>query len=225
MHDDTFALCRDYLYEGFGRPDIVVVTDQAAIDFERAQDKTGAWGDGYYETLAVYRAIAERIPCTGAVLMHGAAVAIEDRAWLFMAPSGTGKSTHARWWCTEFADEKPFMVNGDKPIVRLYEDGVYVYGTPWAGKERLSTNVRVPLTAIGLLERSDEDFVEPIEAKAAFVELLTHTYRPVSADGARGTLETLQRISERVSLYRLGVTNSAHAAHVARAGMSAQHLC
>jgi hypothetical protein len=55
--------------------------------------------------------------------------------------------------------------------------------------------------------------------------VLTHTCRPVSADGARGTRETLQRISEGVSLYRLGVTNSAHAAHVARSGMSAQHLC
>ena len=128
LHDETYALCRDYLCDdsGFERPDIVIATDRATIDRERELDKLGDFDDSYYETLAVYRAIAEGLPVHGRLLVHGSAVAIEGRAWLFMAASGTGKSTHTRWWRTEFADERPYMVNDDKPIIRLFDDGVRI---------------------------------------------------------------------------------------------------
>ena len=222
LHDETYALCRDYLCDdsGLERPDIVIATDRATIDRERELDKLGDFDDSYYETLAVYRAIAEGLPVHGRLLVHGSAVAIEGRAWLFMAASGTGKSTHTRWWRTEFADERPYMVNDDKPIIRLCDDGVRIYGTPWDGKEHLSTNTCAGLAGIGLLERSDEDFAEPADAKKAFTDLMRHTYRPVDADGTRATIDTLMRVSKRVPLFRVGVTNTANAAHVTREAMT-----
>ena len=222
LHDETYALCRDYLCDASesARPDIVVATDQASIDYERAQDKFGGYDDPYYETLAVYRKIAEALPLFGRLLVHGSAVAIDKRAWLFMATSGTGKSTHTRWWRTEFADEGPYMVNDDKPIVHLEGNDAFVYGTPWDGKEHLSTNTRARLEGIGFLERSDTDFAVRAEAKASFATLMTYTYRPVNAQGARATIETLLQVSHAVPLYRVGVTNTANAAHVVRGAMT-----
>ena len=220
LHNATFELCRDYLSEQPEYPDIVVATDQAAIDYEREHDESRAFDDPYYETLAVYRKIAEELPRFGRLLVHGSAVAIGDSAYLFMASSGTGKSTHTRWWRTEFASERPYMVNDDKPIIRLADDGVLVYGTPWDGKEHLSTNTCVSLAGIGLLERSEDDWAQLADAWTSFSDLMRFTYRPVEQASARATISTLLAVSERVPLYRVGVTNSANAAHVVRAAMA-----
>ena len=220
LHDATYHLCRSYLTEGEEQPDIVVATCQDDIDRERARDASGAFDDPYYETLAVHRAIAERLPALGRLLVHGSAVAIGQRAWLFTAPSGTGKSTHTRWWRKEFADLGPYMVNDDKPILRITGDEVLVYGAPWDGKERLSTNTCVRLAGIGLLERSEEDFAVPAEPADVLAPLMAQTYRPFSADAARATFDLLHQLTVHVPVFRVGATNSARAARTAFAAMA-----
>ena len=47
-------------------------------------------------------------------LMHGSALCMDDRAYIFTAPSGTGKSTHARLW-REIYGDRVRMINDDKP--------------------------------------------------------------------------------------------------------------
>ena len=214
LYGETPLLCRDYLIDTEEAPDIVVETDQERIDCERERDNLGDFSDSYYETLAVYREIAEELPRFGRMLIHGSCVAIGERAWLFLARSGTGKSTHTRWWRTEFADQRPYMVNDDKPIVEVREDGVFIYGTPWDGKERLSSNVRVRLAGIGLLERSQTDFAKPIPASEGVVAMLPHVYRPAGRAAVQATIEAIRQVSNRVPLFRVEVTNSANAAHV-----------
>lgn len=220
LHDESYRLCADYLYGGEGRPDIVIAIDQEEIDYERELDGLGDYGDAYYETLAVYRKIAEELPRFGRLLAHGSAVAIGDDAYLFMAPSGTGKSTHTRWWRTVFADEGPYMVNDDKPIIGVAEDGFVVYGTPWDGKEHLSSNVRVRLAAVCLLQRGETDHIEALPAGEGISSLMPHVYRPKEYEAMLATIGELHRLSDEVALFEAHVTNSAHAAHVTRAAMA-----
>lgn len=220
LHDETLKLCCDYLCPDVKRPDITVVIDQSNIDYERELDDLGDFSDAYYETLAVYRKIAEELPRHGRLLVHGSAVAIGQDAWLFMAPSGTGKSTHTRWWRTEFAAEHPLMVNDDKPVIGFEEGCFVIYGTPWDGKERLSRNVRVRLAAIGLLERGERDSAEPLPATEGISALMPHVYRPTERETMLATIEVLQQLSSQVALFKVGVTDSAHAAHVTRAAMT-----
>ena len=102
-------------------PDFTVQITQADIDFERDKSDRDAvregrpvrqhW-DGYLETLAVYRQIAEAMPRFDTVLMHGSCVAVDGEAYLFTAKSGTGKSTHARLW-REMLGDRAVMVNDD----------------------------------------------------------------------------------------------------------------
>ncbi|MBQ9068653.1 MAG: hypothetical protein IJ131_06265 [Eggerthellaceae bacterium] len=219
LHAATYELCQSYLCDKDCPFDISVSVRQRDIDHERTQDVQGAFDDPYYETLAVYRAIAEELPRFGRMLVHGSAVAIGNRSWLFMAPSGTGKSTHARWWRTAFANENPYVINDDKPIVRVGEDGVFVYGTPWDGKERLSTNACARLAAIGLLKQGEQDFAQRADTHSATPELMRHAYRPVSANAARSTIELVLKIAEEVPLFHLRVTDSIQAAHAARAAL------
>ena len=67
------------------------------------------------------------------LLMHGAALAWQGQAYLFTAPSGTGKSTHAMLW-RRYLGSGAEVINGDKPLLHLPPDGpAVVYGSPWAG--------------------------------------------------------------------------------------------
>lgn len=126
-------MCSGYEVPKGASSDIDVRIDPQDIDAERDE---GAWSDAYLETLAVYRQIAEALPAFDRMLVHGALLSFQGEGYLFAAPSGTGKSTHALLW-KRFLGDAVSIVNGDKPIVRLTGEGdvPVAYGTPWAGKE------------------------------------------------------------------------------------------
>ena len=48
--------------------------------------------------------------------IHSAAIIYDDKAYLFSAPSGTGKSTHANLWKDEYDCE---ILNGDVAIAQI----------------------------------------------------------------------------------------------------------
>lgn len=67
-----------------------------------------------------------------AVSIHASAVFCENRAFLFMGKSGTGKSTHSALWLKHIPGTE--LLNDDNPTLRIVEGKVYAYGTPWSGK-------------------------------------------------------------------------------------------
>ena len=222
LHPDVHALCRDYRWEG--EPGLVVRTFQTDIDFERGRSRDGSPGeaapsDGYLETLAVYRKVAEAMPALGAVLVHGSCVAVDGSAYLFSASSGTGKSTHARLW-RELLGDRVTMVNDDKPIVRLEGGRAVAYGTPWNGKHRLSSNVAVPLRALCLLGRAERNHIERVGAGEAFSKFLRHVYRPLDRSALLATLGVTERIAGCVDVWRLGCDVSIEAARLSFSAMS-----
>ena len=152
LHDEVHRLCIDYLSPD-SVPDFAVETTQEDIEYEREKSiredeiehiPIRHFSDGYLETLAVYRKIAEKMPEYDTILVHGSCVAVDGKGYLFTAKSGTGKSTHTRLWRQELG-ERAVMVNDDKPLIRISENGPVIYGTPWDGKHRLSNNIGVPL--------------------------------------------------------------------------------
>ena len=65
--------------------------------------------------------------------MHASVIENGGKGYLFLAKSGTGKSTHSKMWLRNIPDSH--LLNDDNPIVRVLEDGsVRVYGSPWSGK-------------------------------------------------------------------------------------------
>ena len=173
----------------------------------------------YLETLAVYRKIAEKMLDYDTILFHGSAVAVEGVGYLFTAKSGTGKSTHTRLW-REMLGERAVMINDDKPLIKVSEKGITIYGTPWDGKHRLSTNMSVPLRAICILERAEENRIVPITKKDAYNMLIQQVYKPVEPQKLIKTLQLIDRLSENVKLYRLGCNMSPQAAEIAYRTMS-----
>lgn len=72
------------------------------------------------------------------LLLHSSCVVYENCAYLFSAPSGTGKSTHTQLWLKKFPTAK--ILNDDKPAISLTNTGIYAYGTPFSGKTDWNIN-------------------------------------------------------------------------------------
>ncbi len=225
-HDYVRRLCREYLTEA--PADLTVAVSKGDIDFEReksAREDALAgitprrFSDGYLEALAVYRRIAEKMLDHDTLLFHGSAIAVDGTGYLFAARSGTGKSTHARLWRQQFG-ERAVMVNDDKPLLRVTEDGVTVYGTPWDGKHHLSSPIAVPLKAVCILRRDVSDHIEPIGKREAWPMLLQQAYRPADPAALSRVLTLLDRLAGQVSLYSLGCTMEQSAALVSYEGMN-----
>ena len=166
----------------------------------------------YIELAMIYKELAERTPFWDTVVLHGSAVAVDGACYVFCAKSGTGKSTHARLW-RELMGERAVMVNDDKPMVHIRPDGsAEVYGTPWDGKHRLSTNTHVPLKAICILERSDTNTIRTITRSEAWPMLLQQFYRPCDVAAMERTMDLIDRLQTK--FYRLGCNMELQAAEL-----------
>lgn len=98
--------------------------------------------------------------------VHAAVVSCGGKGYLFLGPSGTGKSTHAQLWLKHF--EGTELVNDDNPVVR---DGV-VYGSPWSGtKTPCFRNVSVPIGGIVMLSQAPYNKIRRLSGIEAYVDL------------------------------------------------------
>lgn len=226
LFSTTAEFCRDYFTED--APLFRIETTPEDITFERKKSAredavegipTRHFSDEYLETLAVYRKIAEMMPTYDTILFHGSAIAVDGAGYLFTAKSGTGKSTHARLWRNLFGD-RAVMVNDDKPLLQVTEQGVFVCGTPWDGKHRLSNNLSVPLKGICLLERSTDNEISPVSFREGYPVLLQQSYRPANPIALRKTLCLLDQIGQQVPLYHLRCNMMPEAAQIAYNGMN-----
>lgn len=175
--------------------------------------------DEYLEVLAVYRKIAEKMIEYDTLLFHGSVISVDGVGYLFTAKSGTGKSTHTRLWHEVFGD-RVVMVNDDKPLLRITEEGVTVFGTPWDGKHRLSNNIAVPLKAICVLNRDKTNHICPVSRKEVYPLLLQQTYRSVEPLKMAKTLQLLDGVIRTTNLYALGCNMEREAAVVAYTGIN-----
>lgn len=221
LYEKVHEYCCDYLCEGI--PDFIVATSHDDIEYERQKSEKNdiaegqtvrKWSDDYLEELAVYRKIAEKMPEWDTVLFHGSAVAVDGRAYLFTAKSGTGKSTHTRLW-RELLGNRAVMVNDDKPLIRIRESGVTVFGTPYNGKHRLGCNISVPLKAICIIERSENNHIRQITKTEAYPMLLQQVYRPSERAALAKTLALIDKIPPDVTFWRLGCNMDISAAELA----------
>lgn len=219
LYDEVHELCEQYKSNGACDFSIMALPE----DIEREREKSArtdeaegnpvrCFSDSYLETLAVYRHMADKMLEYDTLLMHGSTIAVDGAGYLFTAKSGTGKSTHTRLW-REYFGERAVMINDDKPLIRIEKNGeVIVYGTPWDGKHRLSTNTSVLLKAIVILERDSKNHIERISPKAAYPMLMQQIYRSDNRDSLVYTLKLIDSLMKNVEFYRLGCNMSTEAA-------------
>ncbi len=152
------------------------------------------------------------LPAFGGFLLHSSAVVYENKAYLFSAASGTGKSTHTQLWLKNF--EGAYILNDDKPAIRIENGQAMAYGTPFSGKTDLNVNTAVPLQALCILERGEKNTIEKVSPEEALFAILNQTCRPYDEEKMDKLLAILDKLLSLVPVYRLKCNMEDEAAEV-----------
>lgn len=102
------------------------------------------------------------------IILHASAVIHEGKAYVFTAPSGTGKSTQADIWHREFGAE---IINGDKVILSVENGTVTAWGSPVAGSSGIYRNIGAPVAAIILLEQGARNEIHPANNSSGYLRI------------------------------------------------------
>lgn len=161
--------CKEYLYDGEEGADVVIRTDLY---------RKNRYGSAMSEENLAYMESAYQFYLElvnhGGIYLHASAVAMDNKAYLFSAPCGTGKSTHTRIWQRTFG-EGAQIFNDDKPAMRYLNGTWYAYGTPWCGKDGININMKVPLAGICFLKQAQENKIRRLEPQEALQKVLSQT--------------------------------------------------
>ncbi len=155
----------------------------------------------------------------GGFMLHSSAVILDEKAYLFSADPGTGKSTHTELWLKVFGKERARILNDDKPIIRIAKNGVFACGTPWSGKNDISSSENVPLAGICFLERSEENWIKRVPGKDVIAKLMRQTILPPKAEEMNIVLSHIDKVLTDVPVYSMGCNISDDAAIMAYEAM------
>ena len=142
------------------------------------------------------------------IFVHGSVVAYKNSAFMFTAPSGTGKTTHSLLWTKYMPDA--YILNGDKPFITT-QNGICAWGAPWSGAEHFNRNEGVELKAICFLKRAEKNRIVEISDIEAISMLVRQTGDPDPSDYHTKIwmMEGLNQLRGRVKFYRYEMNNYA----------------
>ena len=148
------------------------------------------------------------------IMLHASAVVVDDGAYLFSAASGTGKSTHTQLWLELFG-ERAFILNDDKPAIRIIDNAIYAYGTPWSGKYDISVNKAVRLKGICFLNRGKSNKIERLDFQTAVIRLYHGTLKKLDANQTQKSFDIIEQIVKGIPVYEMFCTPDIEAAKIA----------
>lgn len=193
-------LCRDYIIDDDNNIDITIdITDD---DINNSVDANNDFPSYYIEANVCYRKIVHELYKYNAIMLHGSTIKYNDRAYIFTAKPGTGKSTHTNLLVKNYPNEISY-INGDKPIIRYLNNSFYVFGTPWNGKEGYGENTKAILDSIIFLERGITNSVESIGKDKIISFIIQQIIYPNELEEMDKTLDILSKVLDRVNTYNL----------------------
>ena len=109
------------------------------------------------------------------ITLHSSSIIYNGLAYLFSAPSGTGKSTHTNLW-EEHCNVQP--LNGDVALLSVEGDTVYAHGMPWCGTSEKYSNETVPLGKIFFLKRASLNKITEMNSFEAVLNICSRSFSP-----------------------------------------------
>lgn len=211
----TVEQAKPYLCEA-AEPDIVI-----SSHWEDVQRRYPYFDDSDSEYMGSCTSFYYQLLRFDGMMLHASAVVVDGYAYLFSAPSGTGKSTHTGLWEQVFGD-RAYILNDDKPAIRREDGRWYAYGTPWSGKYDISTNARVPIAGICFLHQAEENVIEPFTGAKVIFSLYEQTARPGSAQARTKIMELLDSLIAEVPIWQMGCNMDPQAALISFETMAAK---
>ena len=151
----------------------------------------------YLECLVIHKMIAEVLAKFDTYIIHGSSVSYKGKGYIFLAPSGVGKSTHVSLLKKKLGNEL-ININDDKPFI---DKDFNLYGSPWDGKERLSNTIKAPLKGIFILKRG----ITPSYKKLSPKEAITEVYSQIHIVDDVSSLDYVIRLCSSVPTYVIQV--------------------
>lgn len=139
----------------------------------------------------------------GVMEMHASVVAYQEKGYLFLGSSGTGKSTHSRLWLQNMLGST--LLNDDNPIVAVGADGeIRVYGSPWSGKTPCYKNESYPIGAFVSLRQAKENRIREMSLLETYGCLYSSTSclktEPEFVDALH---ETIGKVATQIPCFQL----------------------
>ena len=132
------------------------------------------------------------------VRVHGSAVCFNDSAIIFMAPSGTGKSTHANLW-EKYASAT--IINDDQPYLDI--NSYEVFGSCWAGKHNKYSLNTARLKAFVILKRATTNSIKQLDKMQAVKLLYKQIIQYGNLSERVKLLECMEKFATEVPFYLL----------------------
>lgn len=186
--------------ENFAHAQLTVISEQAAVMDFAINNAT--------MLLYAFTALKHKT-----LELHASVTVKDELGFLFLGKSGTGKSTHSQMWMTAFKDA--WLLNDDNPVVRLKDDGVWVYGSPWSGKTPCYKNAGRPVGAFVQLHQAGENTIAQCRPSKAYI----YVYGSCSglkflADKRDALYEFVSEIVGQVKVWELGCLPNVDAAQL-----------
>lgn len=195
----TENAAKGYICDDSNKVDISLCVTDEEIDYE---SKCGHFSRGVLEFTALYRKLCNEVAKYNCFLMHSALISIDGEGVAFLAPSGTGKSTHILNWKKAFSD-RVRIINGDKPLIKISDEKILAFGTPWCGKEKWNLNESVELTTLAFIERDEKNHVREISSAEALPLLMQQLLIPEGEEDLIRLLDNVNELLSRCKLYKI----------------------
>ena len=199
--DTTKKRSQKYIYDENTERDFRITVRDEAIQKEQKFDELLSDDLAEYMIMGTtfYKGLLNYSGC----LLHASAVVIDDEAYLFSANCGTGKSTHTSLWLKYLSEKNPYILNDDKPAIRIMEDGIYAYGTPFSGKHDISKNTRAKIKGICFIEQATKNSIKKIEPKEAVPIFFEQKVKRLTKEQMLKLLDIIDIILKEIPIYKL----------------------
>lgn len=150
--------------------------------------------------------------------VHSSSVLYQDKIWLFSAPAGTGKSTHASLWKKVVGTP---IINGDLNLIDINGDVPMVRGIPWCGTSGIYNKKSYPLGGIIFLSQGTDNIISHLPSDRQKLSLLHRTLSPSWNETLQEeNLDMIDLIHKNVAICHYACTKNEDAVTVLKSNLS-----
>ena len=209
FNESTKRYCVGFLSDE--EPDYTITMTEEDLKNEASNSNNG----GVYvneEISALYRKIADLLVEDSIVVFHGSAISVNNNGFIIAARSGVGKSTHAKL-LEEYIGDSFKYINDDKPLLKVNDEEVTIYSSPWNGKERRGNNISAPLRAVIFLNRGETNTFRKIDNKEEiYIRMLSQIYLPREKSKREKALKVADKLLKKINFYEINVNKDIESA-------------
>lgn len=135
------------------------------------------------------------------MILHCAYIKYYEKAILFSAPSGIGKSTQAGLWAKYRGSE---TINGDRALLCKIDSRWTACGWPVCGSSEICNLGDIPICAVIMLRQGKDNHVERLSPIQAFLQLYSQiTVNQWNREFTKKAVEMIEDLVTHVTVWQL----------------------